>query len=664
LNVTRTNRWLSAILVAASSAAVGAPPAVAQTQDLTTLSLQDLLNTEITSVAMKEQSLSRTAAAVYVISQEDIRRSGATTLPDLLRMVPGFTVGAIDATRWAVSSRGFHGVYANKLLVLIDGRSVYSPMFGGVHWEMQNVPLDDIDRIEVVRGPGGTLWGANAVNGVVNIITKPADATAGGLASVGAGSQQRGASDVRYGGTIGDAHYRAFAKYSNRSTGGSFMDFENPDGADVGLGGLRIDWRGQTDVVSVLGAVQDGHSNHVELKPTLASPLGGLGRTPVDFTDGHTVFSWTRSASSRSERGVQASYQAYRRAQGALQEHWQIVDVDARQRLALGTRHEVVAGAGYRDAWTRIANGNLIAFWPDHEHLRLVTGFVQDEIEIARGVRITPGSKFEHNTRTGVEAQPGVRMTWAPTRMQAFWGAVTRAVRTPSRADRSVSMVYSTIQGVAPLPMVIMVKGNPEYGSEDLRALELGYRRQAQAASFDVAVFRNDYSGIRGEMVQGIQPGLFEGQPVLVNTTSFENRRHVNTEGVEVSATWRPVQWWKVSGGHSWQRLTDPLPSAEDPAPAHTFHVRSYVDLPGNVEASALFYRVSAYRVSGAAAIAIPGYAKLDANLAWRPASRLGLNLGVQNLLHGGEIEGADVLLATGSVPVRTAVVGTASWRF
>jgi iron complex outermembrane receptor protein len=659
LNLTRTNRWLTAVLVAASSAAVAVPRAAAQTQDLTTLSLQDLLNTEITSVAMKEQSLSRTAAAVYVISQEDIRRSGATTLPDLLRMVPGFTVSAIDATRWAVSARGFQGVYSNKLLVLIDGRSVYSPMFGGVHWEMQNVPLDDIDRIEVVRGPGGTLWGANAVNGVINIITKPAAATAGGLASASVGSQERGSSHLRYGGTLGAATYRAFAKYSNRSSGGTFMGFEDPDAADVAVGGVRIDWRSQTDVFSLSGAIEDGRGDHLELMPTLSAPTGLPRRTPVDFTDGYTVFSWTRSPSSQSERGVQASYQAYRRAQGALEEQWQILDVDARQRRALGRRHEIVAGAGYRGAWTRIVNSDLIAFWPAHEHLRLVTGFIQDEIELVRGVRLTPGSKFEHNTRTGVEVQPSIRTTWTPTRSQAFWGAVTRAVKTPSRADRTVDMVYSTVQGIAPLPVVVTIEGNREYGSEDLRAMELGYRRQVRSASFDVALFRNDYSGIRVETLESVERGLFEDQPVIVTRTSFENQRHVNTAGVEVSASWRPVPWWKVSAAHSWQRLTDALPLGEDPAPGHTSHARTYVDLPGNLEASALVYRLSAVKQR-----AIREYAKLDANLRWRPAARLDLSVGVQNLLHGGDVEGTDLLFAPGTLPVRRAVVSTASWRF
>lgn len=656
-----TRRWLAAMALGYCAAIAASRPAAAQTVDLTKLSLEDLLNTEITSVSRKEQTLSRTAAAVYVISDEDIRRSGAKTIPDLLRMVPGLFVAQIDATTWAITARGFNGLFANKLLVLIDGRSVYTPMFGGVHWEMQNLPLSDIERIEVIRGPGGTLWGANAVNGVINVITKTSEATQGGRVFGTFGVEQRGAVEARYGGRVGEGmHYRLYGKHSNRGSNASLEDFADPDGSSVNLGGMRIDWGGSVHSMTLQGSAQDGRGRHIDSMTVVAPPWEVVGVDDTRFTEGNVTFSWTRSSSSRSETGVQAYYEDYTRRNWQIGERWRTIDIDTRQRKALGRRHELVAGFGYRHSSTSIVNGSDVAFYPPTERSHLFTAFVQDELEVTDALRVTPGSKFEHNSFTGVEAQPSLRMTWAPTTRHSVWAAASRAVRTPTKVDRGVEVLASASPGFGGVPIAILIEGNPDLEAENLRALEAGYRVQMGRVSLDVTAFRNDYSDLKGTVRGAMRLQTNNGSLVRVIPLRFQNLLATSTHGAEATANWRPVEALTVTGSYAWLEVARPSGDRgvdDAPAPEHQFQVHSYLRLPANLELTGTLQRVAAVT-----ALDIAGYTRVDARLGW-PLRSMELAAGMRNLFHAGDVEFRD---GTGmaTAPIRAGAFGELSWRF
>ena len=641
----------------------GITPASAQT-DLAGLSIEDLLNTEITSVSRKEQTLSRTAAAVHVITSDDIRRSGATTLADVLRMAPGFSVGQIDSTSWAISARGFTGFWANKLLVLVDGRSVYSPMFSGVHWEMQNMPLSEIERIELVRGPGGTLWGANAVNGVINIITKRADETQGGALTASAGTVQR-FTDARYGGRVGDrGYYRLSGRYSNRGTGGTDSSPGGIDDASVSVVGGRFDWRGDSDTVFVTGTAQDGTGKHPWFYATLAPPFVGQGVLDDPFVDRNVLFSWNRSTSSGSDRGIQAYYQNYRWTRQQVLARLNIADVEMRQRLTLG-RHEVVFGAEFRTTGSEVTSGPYAAFTTPDERNNLESVFTQDEIELHRNVRIIPGVKLEHTGRTGFQWQPSLRGTWTPTRGQSVWAALSRAVRTQSKSDSDLWKPLAVLPIPGPLPSVLTLEGDPAFHSESVEALEAGYRWQRGTGSVDIAAFRNNYDDLNQPAAGRPYVGVFETQPVLVLPLRFTNGATSKSHGLEVAGVLRPLSRLRLAGSYSWLVVktgTGSSPSGvavvNRPVPAHQFQIRSFLDLPARTEVGAMLYTGSAVE-----ALDIKAYQRLDLRFAWRARSKIELSVTGQNLVHDDVIEYVENSGLV-SVPSRTAVVAGVTWSF
>jgi iron complex outermembrane receptor protein len=627
------------------------PVAVAaQEADLTHMSLADLLDVEVTSVSRKVQPLSRTAAAVYVITQEDIARSGARTIPDLLRMAPGFNVAQLDSNSWAIGSRGFGALYASKLLVLVDGRSVYSPLFAGVHWDMQNVALDDIERIEVIRGPGGTLWGANAVNGVVNIITKSAKATSGGLARGVVAGARGGEVNARYGAALGDnVDFRVFGRGLRRDSS-SFAGIDSPDLGRIEIGGGRVDWRrSEIETLTVQGFVQQGRIDRVF--PT----QGGLVARTGGFDESNAMISWTRSPSGRSETAVQAYFDSYNTGTDSS---WQIFDVDARHRRVLG-RHEFVAGTGVR-TWMNAEAG----YTPEHERSRLFHAFVQDEIQIAQGLYLTPGSKFEHNDYTGFEMQPSVRALWKPAARHAVWTAVSRAVRTPSRANRGAQVSLDTVT-TSGVPVRLTLSGNPDMDSERLRGLEAGYRVQCGSASIDVSAFRNGY-----DRLQSAEPVFNAFAPPDPSTLLMRmgNGLEGTSAGVEVSGTWLPSPRVRVFGNYSHLSLDvvnspgsfDFLSKSveNNSAPANQLHGRVYVDLPARLDASALVWRVGA--IDG---LGIDAYTRLDLRLGWAATRQIELAVSARNLLRDASTEFLD-LSGTQAMPVRRNVVAEVAWKF
>jgi iron complex outermembrane receptor protein len=622
----------------AAAASLWAPPARAQDGDLTKLALQDLLEVEVTSVARKPQTLARTAAAVQVITREDIRRSGAQSIPDLLRLVPGFTVAQIDAGSYAVSARGFTAMYSNKLLVLIDGRSVYTPMFGGVHWDMQNLPLADIDRIEVVRGPGGSVWGANATNGVINIITKAAAATQGALIALETGGDERADLQLRYGSTLGDsAHYRLWTRRVERGWKTELQGVTVGDPAEATIAGARIDWDLGADRLALHGSAQQGHSDRVRSLPAL--PDGGRAavRERTDFDDANVVFSWSHITPA-SEFGVQAYYEhLFRRASLVFDDRWHTADVDARFRHALGRRHDLVAGGGVR-VWSNSLENHAFAVFPEAERVTTLSAFAQDEVEIARDrLRATLGIKLEHNRYTAAGAQPSARITWLPREGHAVWAAAARAVRTPTRTDIGLRLPVDVTDGPFGLPLVVLYQGNPAFQPETLHAFEAGYRMQRGRASIDVAGFLNDYGGIQTSERLDAAPADIPGVGAAWTLPLvFVNGPGGRTSGVEVSGTWSIAGWWRLMG--AWSSLAfdmDPTAYAgleaatgEALTPGRQSHLRTYLDLPGHVDASVMLFRVGA--LSG---IDAPAYTRLDLRIAWTRGP-LELAAGAHNIGH------------------------------
>jgi len=626
------------VLVLALGLGAGAQELAA---DLTDLPLEALMELEVTSVSKRRRKLSRIPGAVFVITQEDIRRSGATTIPDLLRMVPGINAARVDSSRWAVAARGLNGHFANKLLVLVDGRSVYLPFYGAVFWEVQDLLFEDIERIEVVRGPGGTIWGANAVNGVINIITKHAGDTQGGLVSAGAGTEERGFAGLRYGGKLGArAYYRVYAKHFDRD---EQVDEDGNDAADrwhASRAGFRLDWTpSEVDAITVHGDFHNEKVRHTQTRWQFTPPYALPAMGSMTFTGQNVMFRWTRRFSEDSELACQVYYDRVGiRERGLIDYSLNTVDVDVSHTLRLCERHEIVWGFGYRFMSDSIGEEFLVDFDPSHRRDHLLSAFVQDEVAVVRDhLWLTLGSKIEHNSYTGVEVQPGGKLTWVPRDGHTLWASVSRAVRTASRAEhdaRYIGLVQDTGQGFA---QVVTFEGNREFDSEELLAYELGYRAQlTPRLAIDVALFLNRYDNLWTS-----EPGTptFRTTPVphLVTPLHSDNRLQGDTCGLEVAAHYRVCEGWRLDAAYSYLRMDLELDSdsndprgttAEGESPRHQFSLRSSLDLPFKLELD-LWLRF----VDELPSLDVPGYVTADLRLGWRPRHNLELYIVGQNLL-------------------------------
>jgi iron complex outermembrane receptor protein len=462
------------------------------------MSLEDLMNVEVTSVSRKEQKLSKTAAAVYVINEEDIRRSGATNIPDLLRMAPGVDVAQIDANTWAISIRGFNDRLANEVLVLIDGRTVYTPTTSGVFWDELDVPLVDIERIEITRGPGGTVWGANAVNGVISIITKRAEATRGAVVSAGGGSQGTAQALAQYGGQIGQSGtYRVFGDYSNQgnltaSDGRSAA----ADGWHMAHGGFRSDWQiSAADSMTVQGDfIQTNEGQTIDVVFASQLPLQKTFNGSVVFDSGNLLARWNHKLDNGSETSLQVYLDRYNRYDLGGHEALNTLDIDFQHHLKLGARHDVVWGAGYRAMADDHTAGYGKEYVPASLANSLLSTFIQDEIALTDSLWFTLGSKFEHVPYTGFQYEPSVKLLWQPTQNQAIWLSASRAIVQTSREDISLQVDQYTFPTPGGGFGVAEVIGNPNVKAEQLYDFEAGYRVQAtRQFSLDIATFSSYY---------------------------------------------------------------------------------------------------------------------------------------------------------------------------
>jgi iron complex outermembrane receptor protein len=469
----------------------------AQQQDLTQLSLEDLMNTKVTSVSKKEQSLSRTASAIFVITGDAIRRSGASNIPDLLRLVPGVDVAQIDANTWAINARGLNGRFSDELLVLVDGRNVYTPTFGGVLWDTLDLPLEDIERIEVIRGPGGTIWGANAVNGVINIITKKAAETRGGMVVAGGGSLDQGFGTVQYGGGLGKStDYRVYTKYFNQTHLPALSKRDGGDGWHLLHAGFRTDSSlTSKDKLTVQGKLYTGEEGSPTLfLPSILSPgYQELDRT-VNLSGGFLQSDWNHIYSPRSDTLLQVSFDRYKR-DDILTEERRKVALDFQHHFAWGRRQDVVWGAGYSFTNSNTQGNLTFALNPADLSMQLFSTFFQDEVALQPDkLYLTFGTKLEHNFYTGFSLMPNARLSWTPSTRYMLWAAVSRAERTPAESDTAVRANIGGFPGPGGTPVLLAFVGNPHFKNEGLIAYELGYRVElATHLSMDLATFYNDY---------------------------------------------------------------------------------------------------------------------------------------------------------------------------
>jgi len=629
------------------------PPLMAgdSVEEYLDMPLEDLLSVEVTSVAKKKQRLSEVAAAVFVITQEDIRRSGVTSISEALRLAPGIQVGRIDANKWAISSRGFDTQFANKLLVLIDGRTVYAPSYSGVYWDVQDTLLEDIERIEVIRGPGATVWGANAVNGVINIITRQAGETQGGLLVAGAGDQERSFASLRYGVPLGDSAYgRAYLKYNDRD--GSYSPSQRGDTGDDWQslrGGFRSDGQATADDHWTLQG--DAYDNDENQRLNLwrdpddpanapLAPFFLAANTPdrVKSSGWNLLGLWEHRFSERSHTKLQLYYDHTRRDEAFLTQTHDTLDIDMQHQFHPWPGHEVVWGLGYRHIEDDFANTFAVSFIPDRRSLDLGSAFLQDEIELLpRRLHLTLGSKFEHNAFTGYEVQPSARLVWMPSEQSTLWGAVSRAVRTPSRLEVGSSIVAR----IVPLPptftpVVLRAQGSDGFDAENLLAYEAGYRLQAREnLSLDLALFYNDYDNLQ----------TFEKtSPLPLSDIVFDNRLSAHSYGAELSVDWRPLEWWRLQANYSFLQVSDFLDHdstnpdgintiSEESSPKHQLSIRSMMNLSKHLTLDLWAYYVDDLeKTSFSVDASVAAYTSLNLRLAWRPMPDLELSLVGQNL--------------------------------
>lgn len=646
-----------------------------QAQELTPASLreaslEDLMRVEVTSVSKRQEQLPQAAAAVFVIGQEEIRRSGATSIAEVLRLVPGLQVSRIDGNKWAISSRGFNNRFANKMLVLIDGRSVYSSLFSGVFWDIQDTMLEDVERIEVIRGPGATMWGANAVNGVINIITRDAARTQGGLASVGAGSSERSFGSVRYGLRIGDhAHLRVYGRYFDRTALRAPDDTRAVDAWDMSRAGFRLDWKpGTRDDLMVTGDVFDGQTNQ-RLSPGGLLPLVGQPMSVRSEVTGANVLGrWTRELSSRASFTGQLYFDDVRRDDVLVGQTHRNLDVDLQHHVAAG-RHAFVWGGGFRRASDILVDSPILGFTPPGRVVRLFSVFAQDEVSVVPDrLRLTLGTKLEHNSFTQWEVQPTARVTWTPHARHTAWAAVSRAVRTPSRAESDVTIRGLPQLGLAPLPVRVDAIGDPGFRAEVLTSQEIGYRVvPAPALTLDLTAFANRYDDLRSFEPEAPTPVLTSAGPLLIAPLRFGNNLEGTARGAEGALNWTPWAAWRLAASYGYVdvRLTDRLGRldqlalhVEDDSPRHRWQAQSYLTLPHDVELDLFVFRVGHLRLQD-----VPAYTRVDLRAGWRPRESVELSVVAQNLTQARHREFGSVLGESPSVVPRS-VYGQLRWRF
>lgn len=614
------------------------------------------MNLEVTSVSKQSEKLSESPSAIQVVTDDDIQLSGAASIPEALRLADNLEVAQKDANNWAISARGFDANLADKLLVLIDGRTVYSPLYAGVIWNVQDTVLEDVDRIEVISGPGGTVWGANAVNGIINLTTKSAKDTQGLYLNETVGDQLQDQSSVRYGGSAGpNTYYRVYVQHSEDGS----EDFSNgaraSDGLRTNQAGFRID--SEASPGNLLTLQGDAYTDTQDLGAAGEGSMSGgnvLGRMTHTFADGSDLvlqayYDRTNLAQPAPASPASPPYMAGFPA-ASLHDNLDTYDVDLQRRFQIGESNRFVMGTGYRLTHESDVDLNIVRFEPATQTLQLANVFIQDEIALAPRVHLTVGSKVEHNDYTGFEYEPSGRLSWTPTPKQLVWAAVSRAVRTPSRYDRDLEVVTGLQNAPAPYVFPVdFLEGSKDFKSETELAYELGYRAElGPLVSVSVSGFYNVYNNLRSTSATPVTALYPFPYPVY-----FQNNLEGHTQGVELTANYQVLAWWRLHAGYDLLRenihvkpgqvdTTNGLNETADPH--NQAFVRSAMDLPAHLQFGASFRWIDSLTLDssptgGPVAGTVPSYAELDLRLGWQASKHLELSLVGQNLLHRYHVE-------------------------
>ncbi len=630
-------------------------------RDLTTMSLEELAQTKVTTVSKTEEPRFQTPAAIHVVTAEDIERSGATSIPEALRLSPGVHVARIDSDQWAVGIRGFTSRLARSQLAIMDGRTLYNPLFAGTYWEAQDTLLEDVERIEIVRGPGGTLWGANAVNGIVNIVTRDTADTHGGFVSAGGGNEEQAFVRARYGGAIADkGSYRVYGKYFRRDSA-FHATTDGYDGWHMAQGGFRTDWKLQAD--DRLTVQGDAYSGRVGERATLSfyeRPFLRTVEEDAPLSGGNVTARWAHLVNG-SALTVNTYYDRTNRKEPNFRESRDTFELDVQHQLRLGERQRVLWGLGYRLSDGRGQGNETLTFNPPDRTDHIFSVFVHDEVSLVPDrLRLSVGSKLERNQYTGFEVQPSARVIWSPGVRHAVWAAASRAVRTPSRVERDLALSVA----LSPtLPLFARVIGNEGFTSEKTWAYEAGYRIQpADRLSQEAAAFHDRYGDLTS--LEQDRPFLEDGRQVL--PYRFANMLRGRSSGVEITSIAHLTSRWRVSAEYSYLSLrletapgstdTTSVPSTEGSSPRHMARAWSSWSLPGHVDLHLAFRWIDELPAQK-----VPAYSELDGRVGWQLVPRLELAVVGQNLLHARHAEFGG---SPDPAQIERSVYAEARWRW
>jgi iron complex outermembrane receptor protein len=641
--------------------------------DLTSIGLRELLSLDlvVTSPGKKEQEVGDVASAVYVLTQEDIRRSGATHIADLLRLVPGVNVAQVAANKWAITIRGFNQVFARRLLVMVDGVSIYSPSINGVYWEASELPLEDIESIEVIRGPGAALWGANAVNGVVNIITKHAKNTQGVLAQAGVGNQEEAIASLRYGGELGEeSKYRVYARYNKRGDNELEAGGDANDGWESATGGFRFDIKpSKADEIALQGR---GHFHQAELRtagaPSLIPPFVDDERFSGsdDWQGASGNLKWSHRHSKDFQSKIASNFRYLEQDSAIIRFEYYLSEAAYELQYSGISGHDIVGGLGYRH-FRYNTNGSFVQrFDPASRATDLFTMFVQDEIALSDNeLFLTLGTKFEHNDSTGFEYMPNARVLWKPARKHSLWAAVSRAISSPATVledaivPAAVFPVDDTLLGVA------AIFGDRDVQSEDLLSYELGYRTEIEKqVSFDLALYYNRYSDMVSNEEGEPYVDVFNESsgPVLIVPINIENRLDAEAYGCEATIDWRPASWSRLVASYGFEKVNvfkgdshsdSSFDLLQDSTPENQFALRSQIDLPYDAEFDSSLRYVDHLRKGD-----VDSYVELDLRAGIRLSKNIEVSVVGRNLLDQAHKEFVSSLFGPPAIEIRRSVFG------
>jgi len=656
-----------------------AVPARSQTQsdadDISNKSLEELMNLTVTSASKKPENLSGAAAAIFVITSDDIRRGGFTSIPEALRMVPGLYVTRINASWWSVSARGFSDYLNNKMLILVDGRSLYNPEFGGIEWDQQAIPMEQIERIEVIRGPGGTLWGANAVNGVINIVTKSAARTQGVAVETSASAEEGYTASARYGGKLGEnLSYRIYGKSEYwypgvLPSGGTAFDTWN-----MSQGGMRMDWEfSPKDTLMVDGR---GYSGRIhDTLPFFSAP--GAPEIPLlerfVAEGGHILARWQHTFSDKSTLEV-LTYCEWAERTSPIHEARNSCDVEFQHDNQLSRRHSLIWGASVFTTGSHKPPYFKFRMVPTNRRDTTVSGFAQYEFDIVPDrLRLIGGSKFEHNPFTGFEIQPQLRGVWTPTPKHVFWGAVSRGVRIPAEDTEDERFQLAQLPGA--VPTYLTVFGNPNLKAESMRAYETGYRFQpAPFLSFDAAAFYNHYDNLINLNLESIgtqgAPIVNANPPFVEIPLPWQNIGPGQTHGLEAYARINPLDRWRLALGVTEMRgnsldlggsLNQPLGNT----PRHQINVQSRLDLTRHIGLDSTLYYFGGIPLDPGfvASQDVPAHNRLDLGLTAHGISGFSFSVWGRDVTADPHPESLPALFTTKGSEVRRSVVFNLLWR-